>query len=484
MAATRALAVPSPRRAELRVPLRYWHVGIAATAVLLGVAAAFQPLIAVAAMVGLLVLPIVLVRPIVGLAVLVFLSFLESYSAMTGFLTLTKIVGVTLVIAWFAIVATRRAEDERDGMLSREPLLGAALLLFTAWAAMSLVWAESPDAAQTSVLRFAQNFVLFPIMLVAIRAPRHALWIVATFVAGALAAVALGFSAGTLADPDAQGRLKGAGLNPNQLGSYLAAAAIITGVLAANRRWSALARCALLATAGIALISVLLTLSRGALVGLGAALLLAPIVIGRGRRVGALALIVAAIVGGVGWYAAVAPASAVDRITHPSRNGGSGRENLWLVGWRMVEDKPIVGVGAGNYPVSSIHYVLRPGFAPGDAASIVDRKKVAHNIYLTVLSELGAVGLALFMAILLACLRSALRAARKFAAQGELVMELLARGLFLALVNLLVAGFFSSSIYIKQLWVLLAAGPALLALAERADRASFWRRPGSRDARV
>ena len=483
MAATRTVVVPSPPRVGLRVSLRHWHVGIAATAVLLGVTAAYQPLVAVAAMVGLLLLPIVLVRPIVGLAVLVFLSFLESYSAMTGFVTLTKIVGAVLVLAWFAIVATRRAEDERQGMLSREPFLGAALLLFTAWAAMSLMWAESPDAAQTSVLRFAQNFVLFPILLVAIRTPRHAAWVVGAFVAGALVAVALGFSAGTLGDPEAQGRLKGAGLNPNQLGSYLAAAAILTGALAANRRWSPLARCAMLTTAGIALVSVLLTLSRGALVGLAAALLLAPIVIGRGRRLGALTLIVAAIIGAVGWYAAVAPASAVDRITHPSRNGGSGRENLWLVGWRMVKDNPVVGVGAGNYPVSSIHYVLRPGFAPGDAASIVDRKKVAHNIYLTVLSELGAVGLTLFAAILLGCLHSALRAARKFAARGELAMDLLSRGLFLALVNMLVAGFFSSSIYIKQLWVLLAAGPALLAIAERAEGTSLWRRFGSR-ARV
>ena len=479
MAATPALAAPSSPRVGLRVPLRYWHVGIAASAVLLGAVAAFQPLIAVAAMLGLVLLPIVLVWPIVGLAALVLLSFLETYSAMTGLLTLTKIVGVALLIAWFAVIATRaRTEDERHGMLSREPLLAAALLLFTAWAAFSLVWAESPAAAQTSVLRFAQNFVLFPIMLVAIRTPRHAAWLAGAFVAGALAAVALGFSAGTLGDPEAQGRLKGAGLNPNQLGSYLAAAAILTGVLAANRRWSLLTRSVLLATAGIALIGLLLTLSRGALVGLCAALLLAPFVVGRGRRAGAIALTVAAIVGGIGWYAAVAPASAVDRITHPARNGGSGRENLWLVGWRMVEANPVVGVGAGNYPVSSIHYVLRPGFAPGDAASIIDRRKVAHNIYLTVLSELGAVGMALFVAILLGCLHSALRAARKFAARGEHAMELLALGLFLALVNMLVAGFFSSSIYIKQLWVLLAAGPALLALADRVDRRPPWRPSG------
>jgi hypothetical protein len=44
-------------------------------------------------------------------------------------------------------------------------------------------------------------------------------------------------------------------------------------------------------------------------------------------------------------------------------------------------------------------------------------------------------------------------------------MELLARGLFIALVALLVADFFSSALYSKQLYLLLAVGPALLAMA-------------------
>ena len=52
----------------------------------------------------------------------------------------------------------------------------------------------------------------------------------------------------------------------------------------------------------------------------------------------------------------------------------------------MVQDKPVAGVGAGNFPVSSIHYLLRPGKTQRDEI-IVDKQKVAHNIYLTVLSE-------------------------------------------------------------------------------------------------
>jgi hypothetical protein len=51
-------------------------------------------------------------------------------------------------------------------------------------------------------------------------------------------------------------------------------------------------------------------------------------------------------------------------------------------------------------------------------------------------------------------------------------MEILARGLFLALVAFLVADFFSSQLFGKQLWLLLAVGPALRLFAERQRRHS------------
>jgi O-antigen ligase len=456
-------------RARGRFPVGVFYAGIVLVALLVGVAAAFRPGLAVAGVVGLALLPLVLARPIVGLCALVFLSFLEEYSAMSGAVSLTKILGGLLVLAWCVAVATaRRTDREAEGLLSREPFLAAALVLLTGWATMTLVWAEVPALGETAVTRFALNFVLFPIALVAIRTPRHVMWLVAVFVVGAFAAVALGFVEGTVGDPAAGNRLKGAGLNPNQLGSYCVVVAIFATTLAANARWSVLARTGALAVAGFAGIAVFMTLSRGALVGLAAALLVAPFVIGRGRRAGAVVVAVAAVLGTVGWYATLAPANAVERVMHPAQGGGSGREDLWRVGWRMVEDQPIWGVGAGNYPVAAIHYLLRPGATERDEI-IVDEQKVAHNIYLTVLSELGAIGLALFLFILFLALRCALSAARRFAHGGDPLMELVARGWFIAIVSMAAVGFFSSALYSKQFWFILAATVALRAIAGRLE---------------
>ena len=66
----------------------------------------------------------------------------------------------------------------------------------------------------------------------------------------------------------------------------------------------------------------------------------------------------------------------------------------------MVEDKPVTGVGSGNFNVSSIHYLLVSRARSSATSSSSTRPKVAHNSYLQVLAELGIVGLALFLTII------------------------------------------------------------------------------------
>jgi O-antigen ligase len=191
--------------------------------------------------------------------------------------------------------------------------------------------------------------------------------------------------------------------------------------------------------------------------------LVTPFAAGRGRRAAAVAVALAAALSVAVWVTTAAPAQTRERLTQPT-SSGSGRVDLWTVGLRMVKDEPITGVGAGNFPVSSVHYLLQPGAIARDEF-IVDHPKVTHNIYLQVLAELGVIGLALFLALIGTCLACVLRAARTFRRQRAATMELLSRGLFIALVALLVADFFSSALYSKQLYLLLAMGPALLAMA-------------------
>jgi O-antigen ligase len=440
-------------------------LGAAALGLLLGVASAIRPELAVAAAIGLVLAPLVFAVPVAGLCVLLFLSFLDSFSHVSSALSLTKIVGLLLLLGWFGRIAMGDRSQKGPGLLSRNPGLAAAIVVFTVWAALSLTWAERPSAGTGAVARFALNFALFPIMLLAVRERRHVVWLFAVFIAGALTSAVYG-----LIHPLSTqvGRLGGVGLNPNQIGAFLIVAVIFGATLAANDRWPPLARAVTLAASGGAAVLLFLTLSRAALVGLGVALIAAPFAAGRGRRAAAVLLAVAVVGGTVGWFAAFASHSAKERVLHPAQRGGSGREDLWRIGWRMVEAHPVRGVGAGNFPDASIHYLLRPGVTQNDYL-IVDKPTVPHNIYLAALSELGTVGFVLFVLILVSALRCIIRAARLFGALRKRSMELLSRGLLVALAGYMTALFFSSQIYDKQLWLLLALGPPLLLMAEGGD---------------
>jgi O-antigen ligase len=122
-------------------------------------------------------------------------------------------------------------------------------------------------------------------------------------------------------------------------------------------------------------------------------------------------------------------------------------------------------VGADNFSISTVDYLLRPG-ATQRAIYIVDEPKVAHNIYLEVVAEFGVPGMVLFGAIVTGGLLACAAAARAAVRRGERETELLSRGLLLALIAMLLAAFFSSELFNKPLWMLLALAVAVRSFAE------------------
>ena len=240
----------------------------------------------------------------------------------------------------------------------------------------------------------------------------------------------------------------------------VAGLALSLGLAAALKR-SPPARFAALGAAGLCAAGVFLTGSRGGLIALAVGLA-AFIVVGSRWRGRLVVLMLALTLAGVGYYRYVA---SPDLRGHVSSIGsGSGRVDLWTVGWRMVEDQPVHGVGIGNFPVSSVHYLLQPG-ADVRGKYIVGTPKVGHNTYLQMWAEAGLVGLMLFLLIVGFCLQSTLKAARLFVRQRDLPMEMLARALFVALAGFLAGAFFTSRVYAKDIWLLLGLAPALLAIA-------------------
>jgi putative inorganic carbon (hco3(-)) transporter len=430
-------------------------VTIALLAAVLGVVAGRQPAMAIAAALGLAWMAITLSDLSIGVALFAVVMFFPT-------LGLAKAAGLLIVLSWLATIVARRA---RPSLLRSRPGFAVALTLFIVWAALGLLWAKRTDLGREAVLTLILSSLLFPIVFAAVRDAGHVRRVWAAFVTGALLTASIGFLFPGTAAPDEEGRLAGAaGVGPNQLGGYLAVAAILAVTLACDRRIPALGRAASACAAALCLPLQLMTGSRGALLGLGTALIAAPLVAGRGRRAGVVVLAASTVCVGTAFFLTVAPPTIVEHVTHADTSG-SGRTDIWRMGWRMVEAHPVTGVGPGNFSVSTIDYLLRPG-ATQRAIYIVDQPKVAHNIYLEVLAELGVVGLTLFAMVVVASVKSALAAARASGRRGDRESELLSRGLLLALLTLLVAAFFSSELFSKQLWILLALAIAMHSFAE------------------
>jgi O-antigen ligase len=446
-------------RAELA-----WLAGLAGLAALVGLLAGLDPRLAIGASLGIGFVLVVFADLALGFALFALVSFLEVLPLAGGGLSVAKLSGGLVALAWLAVIATR--PDSRQDFLGAHSWASALLGLFLGWVVLSAAWAEAPPEALSAAGRFAPNLLLFLIAYTAIRTRRHALALTIAFVIGSVATAAYGFTT-TASAGDYAGRLTGSSLDPNELAAALVAAVALSGALAANARRSPGLRLAAYAAGGFCLLGVFMTVSRGGLlalvVGLAAALLFS----GRWRlKVSVGALLVA--LGAFYYFAQLAPPEARDRILDSPRGETrllEGRTTIWEVGWRMADDNLATGVGAGNFPVSSRHYVLEPGTLNRTDQILIENPEVAHNTYLGILAELGVVGLALFLAIVAFSFGCSVRAARAFRARGDPGGEALARALTVALAAVLTADFFISEEYSKQLWLLLGFAPALLAIS-------------------
>ena len=190
-------------------------------------------------------------------------------------------------------------------------------------------------------------------------------------------------------------------VNHNHFAGYmemllpLPVALIVTGVVRAEARL-------FYAFAAIMMgVATIVSLSRGGIISLLAALLFILVMSFRLRKresrnltlssltgIGAVAVIMIAIIAGVFWIGAD---SVVDRVTKGQLAGDeqqtetfySSRGWIWQDTLKMISARPLLGVGLGAYQTAY------PVYSEHDKGMIVDK---AHNDYLHLLAEGGLVG--------------------------------------------------------------------------------------------
>jgi O-antigen ligase len=227
----------------------------------------------------------------------------------------------------------------------------------------------------------------------------------------------------------------------------------------------------LIAYLGVAVVvgSVLTSLSRGgllALFGVIALLAFQPArVMFRSRAQKRVALIVVALGAGVLLYAAFDDLAARGESLFNSREGGSGRANLWRASFAAWEQHQVRGLGYGAF-INESNDLLRG--TPGVDFSeyrLRESGQVAHSAYLGTLAELGVVGLALFLLLLVSLFVTLRRASREALARSDPLVVAGSHALMVSLGGFAVASLFLSTEVDRGLWVMLGAGLAMARIA-------------------
>jgi O-antigen ligase len=459
-------AGPAPATRAKAISL-YIPLGALAATCLFAGALAYSTKLGVVILLGMCFVPLALRRLQLAIcvwAVLIFLSSTPSIGAYTNRALLF------IGLCWIGLLIGRRTKVR--GTFADNYVVIALVAIFISWLVLSLAWAPAPGTVGTQVKQVLYGGFSLILLLGAIVERRHVRWLAAAFVAGATLSVLWGAAKGGLSVTpgaasevaDSGGRFQGGAGDPNYLAAVLVPAIMLAGGLAVRRApgW----RLPLALATVVIAVGIAATQSRGGLIAASICALVA-LVIWRGRRLLIATLIVLAGASTAAFF--LLNPSAWSRILES--NQGSGRVDIWTVAWRIVQNHPFVGVGFGQFPQVSSHYVLQPG-ALEYINLIVEKQIVVHNLYLQLWVENGLVGLLLFLGVVVASLASGWFAARGFDAQGDTEMSAMARASILALVGILAASFFLSDLGNSQLWLLLALGPVLAALARRQARAT------------
>ena len=451
------MSIPAPR-------IDSWLLGgLGLLAVLTGLLAGIDGRLAIAVALGIAFVLIALADLPVGLALFMFLGFIVVVPNFAGeTLSIIKLAALPLLLSWLAVVS--REGSARRNFIAVHPAVSLVMLLFVSWATLSYLWAEDGNAALSAVFSYVLAVTLILVVFTAVQDQRDVTVIVSAMVLGAVCAAVYGLLNPPSTVPGQLDRLSGTLGNANELAGVLAMGIGLTGGLAAIAK-TALGRGLAIGVAALCLMAIFLTGSRGGLVAL-AAMLIAAVVLAKGRRLILTLALLTVVTAGIGYVATTAPEQSRERILHPGR--GTGRIDIWTVGGRMVSANPVTGVGAGNFTVSSIHYLLRPGSLP-DAQYIADEPSVAHNTYLEVLAELGIPGATLFLALIIFFLGCSIAALSRFRRLGDRRMQALTIAIAVSLIGLLTQYVFGSQQYSRELWLLLGLGPALLAMAKRME---------------
>lgn len=362
--------------------------------------------------------------------------------------------------AGVAIALVILARRQWSGVNSGTLFLFGALILTMALASMQGMYLE---ASLISMMLYAKVFLLALLLAGCLKSEKDVrimtLYCLAGLLVGALVAI-YQYRTGTFAVHDIYTQ-RAAGLreDPNDTAMLLVAGVPLAIYWFMNSR-NVLVKLFFAGAVPLLLVGIGLTGSRGGFVTLLVITLMIYLRRPTIQMTVAGLLMVTAV-------ATLAPESYWDRmetlVTGEESHGGRSLESRSMLLQKGVDvfmDRPVLGVGPGNYGNAFMASVSSGGLVGRSGLSLAsNRGIVAHNMYLELLVEIGVIGAGLFLAVIYRALRGLVGYGRT--AGGKRKPFGLGFAIALALGGMLFAGLFLSQGKNSVLWFLVGLGFAV-----------------------
>jgi len=423
--------------AVLFIQLVWWHV---------------PPETVLALTIGGIGLVVLSLRPFLGIHVFIMTLFLENVLGVgVRGVSPMKIIGAVVLASWLLNVALAR----RTGIRFDRFVLVVGL--FLAWCGVSLLYAVDTSIAVNQTFSYLQLALAALMFSSVVNTPERARSVYWSFVVwttlNTLVAMGMYYLGLTR---------KAVGLvgNTNGLASLIDVAIICAYLLHQMVR-PGLGRILLSAVLPVLFLGLALTFSRAGLIILAVTVLLVWYNVARQRGflllIGSISMIcvLAYVLPNAFWKRAESIVPAIQR----QQDTFGTRVRLWRVALRMIEDRPVVGVGPGNFVAAY------PRYARGGDQRL--QNLPPHNTYVGVSAETGLVGGTLFVLIIAFSLMRAHRAVSAGRATARSDLETLGVAAEVSLLVFLIGGLSGDSEGLKCVWMFFGLAVAAGQMAER-----------------
>lgn len=317
------------------------------------------------------------------LAVYVASIHLETYVPIEGLGSIPRIIGIVAFFVCSAYVIIRKR-------ILRPEITHVLLFVFFCMNLVSILWSLDPESTLVRTTNYLMQLGSVWLIWQLVETEGTLQLTEAAYVLGALAVAAANVVAYRHGNAVAanSGRFAATGNDPNEFALSLALAIPLAWHLSISLRSKLLSAFFRLSPL-VLLVGILLTGSRGGSLAAVASLLVIPLCrkqVNMVTKVAVIGMLVAAVTIGT----TLIPEDTMKRLlsigTQVANDQMAGRGDLWAAGWIQFKAHPFIGVGAGAFPV-----------AISVAATTL---MVAHNTYLSILTELGCVGFTIFLCVL------------------------------------------------------------------------------------